>query len=105
MRQTKRPLIDLQVGLNASFRGPRNKRETEAKAQSLILGCLAQGTPVWHVHHHSVEPDGPLRAGSSGTEPMDFAKPLPGELIDKKFVNSGFIGTSFEAALSLGGGL
>ena len=105
MRQTRRLLIDWQVGFNAPFWGPRNKRETEVKAQSLTLDCRVQGTPVWHVHHHSVEPDRPLCAGSSGTEPMDFAKPLPGELIYKKSVNSGFIGTSFEAALSLGGEL
>ena len=103
MTKTVLLLIDWQVGFDEPFWGPRNNPEAETKAAVLIAGCRAQGIPVWHVHHHSVEVGSPLAAEGPGTTPQPFATPSVGEPVYKKSVNSGFIGTSLEADLRAAG--
>ena len=96
-------LIDWQVGFDNPAWGPRNNPNAEAVAARLIAACRAAGVPVWHVHHHSLQAGSPLAAGSPGTAPQAFARPLPGEPCYRKSVNSAFIGTSLQADLQAAG--
>ena len=52
-----------------------------------------KGFTVIHIQHCSVEMYSPLRPGFLGNEFKDEAKPLLGEKVFPKTVNSAFIGT------------
>ena len=104
MQNTVLLLIDWQQAFhNAEFWGPRCNTEAEARAETLIAGCRRQGVPVWHVHHHSVEPNSPLAPHLPGAAPMDFARPQGDEPTFTKSVNSAFIGTNLETELRSAG--
>ena len=58
-----------------------------------------QRIPVIHIQHCSVEENSPLRPDFPGNEFRDEAKPLLGEKVFTKTVNSAFIGTELEKYL------
>ena len=91
--------IDFQKGFDDPVWGIRNNPDAETKIALLLSVWRKKGLPVIHIHHCSVEPDSPLRPGSPGNEFKDEAKPLPGEKIFAKTVNSAFIGTELEKYL------
>jgi nicotinamidase-related amidase len=55
--------------------------------------------PIYHVQHLSKNPISLLRPGQDGADFMDAAKPILGERIFQKHVNSSFIGTQLEQIL------
>jgi nicotinamidase-related amidase len=65
----------------------------------MLAAWRRTGRPVVHVQHLSREPRSPLRPGQPGVEFKDVARPLAGERIVQKSVNSAFIGTDLEAYL------
>jgi len=100
MNNTALLLIDVQKGLNEShFGGARNNPQAVGNIALLLQQWREHSRPVLHVKHCSTESGSPLREGSPGNEFMDEAKPIEGEPIFKKNVNSSFIGTNLESYL------
>lgn len=90
-------LIDVQRGFDDPVWGaqqPLGRTEHRSAARH-----LAGRRPMIHVPHHSASPGSPLRPGQPGNEPRAEAAPIDGEPVDRKRVNSAFIGTSLEADL------
>lgn len=93
-------LIDIQQGFDdLKYWGPRNNPGAEANAAKLLQAWRASGRPVFHVQHRSTTPVSPLRPGQPGCDFKPEVKPLPGEPVIGKSVNSAFIGTDLEAQL------
>ena len=96
-------LIDIQQGFDEPRWGPRNNPGAEANAAKLLGAWRASGRPLFHVQHRSVTPGSPLRPGQPGCDHKPEVKPLPGEPVIGKSVNSAFIGTDLEARLRAAG--
>ena len=98
-------LIDIQKAFDdhTYWGGNRNNDQAEANAARLLLHWRAQGWPVLHVRHDSVLAGSILAAGAPGNAFKDEVKPLAGEPIFPKSVNSAFIGTDLQAHLTAGG--
>jgi nicotinamidase-related amidase len=91
--------IDIQSGFHDSFWGKRNNPNAEVHMEELLQIFRDRKLPIFHIQHISAQPDSPLRPHQPGVEFMDFAKPIGGELIIQKNVNSAFIGTTLESEL------
>ena len=93
-------VIDVQKGFdrfNEEYH--RNNPALEANIARLQRAWRDSGRPIIHVQHLSKQPDSPLRPGQPGCEIKDEVRPLPGEPVVQKSVNSAFIGTTLEADL------
>ncbi len=100
MSTTALLLIDIQQGLDDSaYWGERNNPQFEGNVADLLDGFRSAGRPVLHVQHHSLRSTSPLRPGQPGHDFKPEARPLDGEPIFAKTVNSAFIGTDLEAYL------
>lgn len=91
--------IDFQKGFDDPVWGLRNNPDAEEKMASLLSAWRDKGFPIIHIQHCSVEENSPLRAGLLGNEFKSEVKPLQGEVIFTKSVNSAFIGTNLEKYL------
>lgn len=91
--------IDFQKGFDDPVWGVRNNPNAEEKMALLISKWRELGLPIIHVKHCSTEENSPLRPDFSGNEFKDEAKPIVGEKIFTKAVNSAFIGTGLEQYL------
>lgn len=91
-------LIDIQKGFNdvAYWGGDRNNVDAEEKAGELLEIWRAKKLPIFHVQHCSSNPNSILNETNPGNEFQDIVKPLEGETIIKKNVNSAFIGTNLK---------
>ena len=99
-RDTALILIDIQQGFDdLKYWGARNNPDAEANAAKLLQAFRNSGRPLFHVQHRSTTPGSPLRPGQSGCEFKPEVRPLPGEVVIGKQVNSAFIGTDLEARL------
>lgn len=103
-------LIDLQEGFGPPFwehwsgpYGRRNHPDAEEVAARLLRVWRDGRRPVFHVRHDSVHPDSPLRPGQPGNAFSPSVRPLEGEPVYAKHVNSAFIGTELEADLRTAG--
>lgn len=94
-------LIDVQRGFDGhlDYWGARNNPGAEANVARLLAAWRESGRPVLHTRHDSVNPRSPLFPGQPGNDFKDEARPVPGETVVAKSVNSGFIGTGLEAEL------
>ena len=93
-------LIDIQQGFDVpGYWGERNNPGAEAKAAELLAAWRRTGRPLIHVQHRSLNPESPLAPGQPGCEHKPEVKPLPGEAVVGKHMNSAFIGTDLEAGL------
>ncbi len=92
-------LIDVQNGFHDSYWGKRNNPQAEENIEKLLVAFRKKSKPVFHVQHLSLTPHSPLVSNQPGVEFMDFAKPMLGERIFQKNVNSAFIGTQLEEIL------
>lgn len=93
-------LIDIQQGFDdAKHWGERNNPGAEARAAELLAAWRRSGRPLIHVQHLSTSPGSPLRPGQPGCEHKPEVRPLPGETVIGKHMNSAFIGTDLEARL------
>ena len=92
--------IDVQNGMDV-FRDEyhRNNPDLEGNIARLQDAWRKSGRPLIHVQHLSRLPKSPLRPGQPGVDIKDEVRPLPGEPVVQKSVNSAFIGTSLEADL------
>jgi len=94
-------LIDIQKGFHdiAYWGGDRNNVDAEQKAGELLEIWRAKKLPIFHVQHCSSNPKSILNETNPGNEFQDVVKPLDGETIIKKNVNSAFIGTNLKELL------
>jgi nicotinamidase-related amidase len=93
--------IDIQKGFLEPFWGNRNNPDFERRVANLLHAWRERGWPVVHVQHLSKNLNSPLHPSRAGVDFMDAARPIPGERIFQKHVNSAFIGTSLESILRL----
>jgi nicotinamidase-related amidase len=93
-------VIDVQKGMDLYAREyNRNNPDLEQNIARLQRAWRQSGRPIIHVQHLSKQPQSPLRPGQPGAEIKDEVRPLPGEPVVQKSVNSAFIGTNLEADL------
>ena len=98
---TAQLLIDLQKGFDEEeyWGGNRNNKDAEKKAVQ-ILGLWRQlNLPIFHIIHSSQNPVSRLHKSHPGFEIKDEVKPLEGESLIIKDVNSAFIGTDLKERL------
>ncbi|WP_294963134.1 cysteine hydrolase family protein [uncultured Flavobacterium sp.] len=94
-------LIDIQKGFHdvGYWGGDRNNVTAEEKAGELLEIWRDKKLPIFHIQHCSSNPNSILNETSAGNEFQDVVKPLEGEIIIKKNVNSAFIGTNLKELL------
>lgn len=94
-------LIDIQKGFldTAYWGGDRNNPNAKQKAAELLEIWRNKKLPIFHIQHCSSNPDSILNEVSLGNEFQDVVKPIAGEIIIKKNVNSAFIGTNLKELL------
>jgi len=92
-------VIDVQQGMDNPRLGKRNNPDAEKRIADVIAAWRAAGKPVIHVQHDSVEPQSELRPDRPGNAVKPEAKPVAGEPVFRKNVNSAFIGTELESYL------
>ena len=73
-------VVDVQVGMEDPWWGPRNNPECEPNIARLIAAWRAAGRPLVFVRHDSVNPDSPLRPGPSISRPTVEAPSPPTRL-------------------------
>jgi nicotinamidase-related amidase len=96
-------VIDVQQGFDDPCWGPRNNPAMESRLAELLAAWRSRGRPVLHARHMSTSPNSPLRPGHRGNEFKAEAKPLSGEAVIEKRVNSCFIGTTLDEDLRRSG--
>ena len=94
-------LIDLQKGWEHTehWGGNRNNPEAEKVAEKLLGIWRKRSLPIFHIIHSSKDPNSELHASKPGYKMLDAFKPLEGEPLIIKQVNSGFIGTDLKERL------
>lgn len=94
-------IIDVQKGFNDEnyWGGNRNNKDAELKIAQLLEKWRALKLPVFHIVHSSVHPGSKLHESNPGFEIKEEVKPIEGEAIIVKNVNSAFIGTDLKERL------
>ena len=94
-------LIDIQKGFDdiEYWGGQRNNFDAEEKAEALLKLWRKNELPIFHIKHCSSIPTSLLNETNEGNNFKDIVKPIPGEPIIKKNVNSAFIGTDLKEQL------
>ena len=101
MPKTALILIDWQQGFEDHdyWGGNRNNPRAEINAKALLSHWRDNAWPVFHVIHNSQDPESLLRTEKPSGQFLTELKPLGGEPVIIKNVNSGFIGTNLETQL------
>ncbi|RWR05032.1 cysteine hydrolase family protein [Siminovitchia fortis] len=92
-------MVDVQKRFEEEKWGERNNLQAEKNIERLLLIWRSKHLPIIHVQHLSRDPDSSFYPGKPGVDFMEFAKPLKGEMVIQKRVNSAFIGTNLEEYL------
>ncbi|MFY0592685.1 cysteine hydrolase family protein [Roseivirga sp.] len=94
-------LIDLQKGWAKQdhWGGNRNNPNAEEVALELLNTWREKGLPIFHVIHGSKDPKSELHPDKPGFEMLEALKPMDGEPLLVKNVNSAFIGTDLQERL------
>ncbi len=93
-------IIDVQQGFDDPFWGRRNNPQAETNIARLLAIWRDLHWPIIHVQHLSRLPNSPLSPNNkTGSDFKEVVRPLPGETIITKHVNSAFIDTPLEALL------
>lgn len=94
-------IIDVQKGFNEEnhWGGNRNNKDAETKIAQILEEWRTLKLPVFHIVHSSLDPNSKLHASHPGFEIKDEAKPITGEPVITKNVNSAFIGTDLKERL------
>jgi nicotinamidase-related amidase len=92
-------VIDVQQAFNDPGWGERNNPQAEDNIAALLAGWRQSGRPLYHIQHCSDRADSLFRPGAPGFLVKPQARPLPGEPVIFKNVNSAFIGTDLEQRL------
>lgn len=94
-------LIDIQKGFDniEYWGGQRNNLNAEENASEILNLWREKKLPIFHIKHCSSNPDSLLNENNVGNEFQEVVKPLDGEIVIKKNVNSAFIGTNLKEQL------
>lgn len=94
-------LIDVQKGFNDEnyWGGNRNNKDAELKIALILDKWRLFKLPVFHIVHSSVHSESRLHESNPGFEIKDEVKPMEGETVIVKNVNSAFIGTDLKERL------
>lgn len=92
-------IIDVQKGFDEPVWGERNNLQAEENIARLLEAWRKHKRPIFHVQHISLSPSSPLNPNHPGNTMKDELKPLAGEPLIQKNVNSAFIGTDLEQQL------
>jgi nicotinamidase-related amidase len=94
-------LIDIQKGFDEEeyWGGNRNNKDAEEKSAIILKKWRELNLPIFHIVHSSQNPISRLHESHPGFEIKDEVKPIDGEPIIKKDVNSAFIGTDLKERL------
>lgn len=94
-------LIDIQKGFDnlEYWGGQRNNPNAENNAGILLELWRKNQLPIFHIKHCSLIPTSLLNENNEGNEFKDIVKPINGEPIIKKQVNSAFIGKDLQERL------
>jgi nicotinamidase-related amidase len=98
-------LVDIQKGFDdiAYWGGQRNNPSAESNASELLKIWRKNNLPISHIKHCSTIPTSLLNETNAGNEFKEITKPIDGETIIKKNVNSAFIGTNLKELLDKAG--
>jgi len=98
-------LIDLQKGFDDEtyWGGNRNNKDAEEKAAQILTKWRALKLPIYHIIHSSQDPKSRLHESHEGFEICEQVKPIAGESVIIKNVNSAFIGTNLKDVLDKNG--
>ena len=103
MRETKPVLIciDLQLGFldEDSWGGNRNNIDAEEVSAKIIAHWRSHNEKIIHVRHSSKDVKSKLHASTKGFAFNPLCKPIKGETVLTKSVNSSFIGTNLKDIL------
>jgi nicotinamidase-related amidase len=94
-------LIDIQDGFDEIeyWGGHRNNPDAERYAAELLQLWRKARLPIFHIQHCSTLPKSPLNESNEGNKFKDMVRPIEGESVIKKAVNSAFIGTDLKEQL------
>jgi nicotinamidase-related amidase len=94
-------LIDIQKAFDDInyWGGSRNNPDAEKKSRRLLDYWRENNLPLFHIQHTSVSANGKFYINNTGHEFKDIVKPVAGESIIQKSVNSAFIGTNLKELL------
>ncbi len=94
-------LIDIQKGFDEEeyWGGNRNNKDAEEKSALILNKWRELNLPIFHIVHSSQNPISRLHELHPGFEIKDEVKPIGGEPVIKKDVNSAFIGTDLKERL------
>lgn len=93
-------ILDVQKGFDDPYWGKRNNQEAEGNISRLLTEWRNRKGHIIYTKHLSLEPSSPLHHRNKlGVEFKEMIKPVDGEIIFTKNVNSGFIGTELESYL------
>lgn len=90
-------VIDVQRAFDHPRWGQRNNADAEHNIAQLVEKWRQTKRPIIHIHHVNPKPESLFNG--EGIEVKPEAKPLPGEPILTKNVNSAFIGTDLQERL------
>ncbi|OPD59519.1 isochorismatase [Bacillus anthracis] len=93
-------IIDVQKAFQLPYWGERNNLFAEENMRILLAEWRKRKRPVFHIQHVNKENDQSMFY--EGAETVNFKeemKPLSGEVVIQKTVNSAFIGTNLEEQL------
>ncbi|MCL6089428.1 MAG: cysteine hydrolase [Candidatus Thermoplasmatota archaeon] len=92
-------IIDVQKGFDDPKWGKRNNPDAENVMASVLSEFRKHMLTVIHVRHDSRKPESLLKEGKPTFAFKDEVKPVEGETIITKHVNSALIGTNLEEIL------
>lgn len=93
-------IVDVQKAFDHPSWGPRNNPQAETNIKRLLRKWRETERPVYHIQHVSKQnPSSLFYYEKESCEIKEEAKPIEGEPIIAKSVNSSFIGTRLEELL------
>jgi nicotinamidase-related amidase len=93
-------IIDVQKAWDdPTLKDRRNNPDAEKRMAEVLAAWRRTSRPIFHVRHDSLLSDSLFRNDRPGNEIKDEVKPIAGEPVIGKNVNSAFIGTDLEERL------
>lgn len=96
-------VIDVQAGFEDPKWGQRNNPQAEENIARILQAWRDMERPIFHVRHLSLKPGSVFEENAPGSQIKDIVKPLQGEPVIHKHVNSAFIGTDLKEQLDATG--
>lgn len=92
-------IVDVQEAFEDEKWGERNNPDAEKNIEKILTVWREQGGRVIHIQHLSDRPESLFHPENKGFAIKSEAKPIEGETVITKKVNSAFIGTNLEGRL------